>query len=179
MQLLEGEKIIIKAKPKPAVRAYWLVSSIHIWIIFCLFATGFITSVTVALSASISFLPENAIVTAYTTFIILFLSYGTYNLVATILRYDKMQFWITNKRIVIQKGLIGTSQTSLPLERIGEIIVKQTFLQKMFDIKMLSMEVVGIGGRNEAMPAIPNADNVKLQILELLSKKRKAEKLSY
>ena len=95
------------------------------------------------------------------------------------LRYNKLFLWITSKRLVIQRGLIGESQKSILLERIGEITIKQTFLQRLFGISVILLEVISAGGRNEVLPGFKNAANLKQMILELISKKRKAEKLSF
>src|SRR3989338_3953293 len=51
--------------------------------------------------------------------------------------YRKRHYWITNKRVVVKSGLIGYSLSSIPLERVSDVIISRSFLERIFGFASL------------------------------------------
>ena len=176
MNLLEGEEIILRTEAEKNLLYYRLF---HEFIAGLIFVGIFLIVPSFVLVSSEIVSIGTMVVYYFLALAILLLVYMAIKTIYQTLRYNKLYLWITNKRLIIRRGLIGESQKSILLERIGEITIKQTFLQRLFGVRILLLEVIGAGGRNEVLPGFKNAVNCKQMILDLISKKRKAEKLTF
>lgn len=177
--LQEGEKIVEEIKPLPGLRLYFLfsggrlVSSISLFIILLLFFTlrfDFLTfRHNVWLWIGI-LLPLSLVV----------------GIVIASLRYSKQYYWITNKRVIYKRGLIGYRITSIPHERISDLIISRTFWERLFGfgslhIQSLAGQVSGTHtlGAEGVLLAIPNPEQTQELIFKLVKTKRKEERLSF
>lgn len=171
-QLGEGEKIISEIKPLPAFKTYiFIVTGFPVAIIalFVLMFLGFwmeVIEVFIFFLGLVSFL--------------LFLGWLYVNL-----RYKWENYWITNKRIVRRKGLIGYSITSIPLERISDIIISRNIWERLLGIGGLSIQSFagqvsyGRHGAEITFNAIINPEKLQKLIYKLIEEKRRREGLKF
>lgn len=173
MKLLPGEKIIIETAPQSSLKSYRLFSSLVAVLAFIM-VLGLVTIITAATAGSLQF--GLLVFLGEIIFIGLLRVIPLY--IENNMRFKKMYYWVTNKRIIVKRGLVGDEERSILIERLGEVIIVQTWLQRKFGIHFIILEV--IGNRNkEVLPGVPNAPEVKQVLLKLISEKRKAEKLTY
>jgi len=173
MKLLPGEKVIIETAPQSSLKSYRLFSSLVAVLAFVILL-GLVTIIVAATAGFLKF-----------GFLIVLGEIVLMGLVRVIplyientLRFNKMYYWITNKRIIVKRGLIGDEERSILIERLGEVIIMQTWLQGMFGLHFIVIEVIG-NKNKEILPGMPNAPEMKQLLLNLISEKRKAEKLTY
>ena len=108
------------------------------------------------------------------------------NFILSFLRYSKQYYWITNKRVVYKRGIIGYRITSIPFERISDIIISRTFLERIFGFGSLHIQTLAgqISGRYSLgaegiLLAVPNPEETQELIFQLIKEKRKEEKISF
>lgn len=185
--LQEKEKILEDIKPLPSLRNYYI--AVYFFIVFFVFMfLGFFFgmgliglfffsrgsfSVIAALLGSMIFMFIIEIVLAFV------LANSTYN---------KRHYWLTNNRIVVKRGLIGYSISSIPLERISDVIISRSFLERIFSFASLHIQTLagqysyGVGskfGSEGDLLAIPDPEKTQEKIFKLIKQKRKREKLSF
>ena len=101
------------------------------------------------------------------------------------LAYNKYHYWITNKRVIVKRGLLGYSITSIPYERISDVIVSRSFLEQLCGIASLHIQSLagqvtyGKYGSEGTLLAVPSPEDLQVKILELVKQKRKEEHLSF
>ncbi|HDN90745.1 MAG TPA: PH domain-containing protein, partial [Candidatus Aenigmarchaeota archaeon] len=101
--------------------------------------------------------------------------------------YNKFHYWITNKRIVTKRGILGYQIISIPYERISDIVISRTFLERLFGIASLHIQSLAgqisfrrysmLGSEGQLL-AIPNPEETQKRILELVRAKRREEGLT-
>jgi len=57
--------------------------------------------------------------------------------------YNKYYYWITNHRVVGQRGIIGYIIDSIPLENIADVIISRQILDRMLGISTLVITPMG------------------------------------
>ena len=62
----------------------------------------------------------------------------------SIVSYNKYRYWITNKRLISGRGVIGYSVDSLPLEMVQDVIMNRSIVDRM--LRLTSLYVSSIGG---------------------------------
>ena len=103
---------------------------------------------------------------------------------AAYLRYKKQYYWITNKRVVHKRGIIGYRINSIPLERISDVIISRTFLERIFGFGSVAIQSMagqvsrGRLGAEASLLAVPNPEEIQELIFELIKKKRKEEHIT-
>lgn len=102
------------------------------------------------------------------------------------LRYSKQFYWITNKRVIYKRGLIGYRITSIPYERISDVVISHTFWERLFGfgslhIQSLAGQVSGTHtlGSEGVLLAISNPEEIQELIFKLVKSKRKEERLTF
>lgn len=65
-------------------------------------------------------------------------------------RIARHRYWLTDKRLVVQEGLIGQQVRSVPLSRVVDVTVRQNWLDRLFgvtslDVRDMTGEVGGPG----------------------------------
>jgi hypothetical protein len=104
------------------------------------------------------------------------------------LMYNKYHYWVTDRRVIWKHGIIGYSITSVPLEKISNVAVSRTFLETTCGVGgLIVKEMMGevrygwYGPSGRVFPtmiAVPNPEEMQTQILELIGKKGKENKLT-
>ncbi len=51
-------------------------------------------------------------------------------------------YWITNQRVIIRRGLIGYSINSIPLERVSNVLISRSFLERLFGFDSLHVQTL-------------------------------------
>jgi len=164
-ELQSGEKVINDIKPLPVLKWYFFITpSIGLFFFFIFFAwIPFVNLI---------FLP-----------IILFILAIVYLVARN--RYSYQHYWITNQRILYRRGLLGYSIHSIPLERVSDVIVSRSFLERIFGFgSVLVQSLAGQitygrrWGAEGSLLATPDPEGTQKLIFELIKKKRKTEKLT-
>ena len=92
--------------------------------------------------------------------------------------YKKRLYLVTDKRVVVNSGFIGNYIHSVPLERISDIAVSRSFEEKMFGFGGLRIRTLTAGGAGVSLEALPDPENTKNLIFDLVERKREREKLT-
>lgn len=171
-KLQEGERIIEEIKPLPSLRNYFLFEGIVSFIIFGLAILFFLLVLP---------FPD------WLLFLLLFLDFLILPLfwVFSKMRYEKQYYWITNKRIVYKTGWIGYRISSIPLERISDIILSRSFIERLFGFGSLHVQTLagqisyGYHGAEASLLAVPDPEGTQERIFQLLKKKRMEEKITF
>ena len=58
--------------------------------------------------------------------------------------YGKFRYWITNHRVVGQRGFIGYSVESIPLENVTDVTINRGIMEQLLSLS--SLYIVPIGG---------------------------------
>lgn len=170
--LQDGEKVIRAIKPAPALRNYmfarWLFFTllVGIWFIWLPFIIPHIQKS----------------VAAVFVIVIVFLLVGLIHVLAGN-AYRNQHYWITNKRIVYKRGIFGYMITSIPFERISDIILSRTLLERIFGfgsllVESLAGQISNHDGSEGHLLAVENPEELQEEIFELIKAKRKKEKLT-
>ena len=172
--LQEKEKIIKEIKPLPVLRWYFFIRSALGVFIFLLFFVWII------------FIPSLSLVFGLPLLFFFIVILVIIYLVANN-RYNYQHYWITNKRVLYRRGLLGYTINSIPLERISDVIVSRTFWERVFGFG--SVHVQSLAGQitygrhhrlgaEASMLAIPDPEGIQKLIFESIKKKRKVEHLT-
>ena len=65
--------------------------------------------------------------------------------VTAVVAYNKYYYWITNHRVIGQRGIIGYVIDSIPLENVADVIISRQILDRLIGISTLV--ITPIGGR--------------------------------
>ncbi len=169
-ELQEGEKILKEIKPLPALKKYFFVTSIigllTILIIF------FICFIPIALKLDIVLLGMIFTILFFILIPILWLIARN--------RYKHQYYWITNKRVICKSGLLGYTISSVPFERISDIIISRSFLERILGFGSLYCQsLAGQIGREIRFQAIPEPEKIQKFLFDLVKKKRKIEHITF
>lgn len=91
-------------------------------------------------------------------------------LLAAWMRYLKRDYWLTTHRIVYKSGFIGTNIISIPLNKIQDVSVHSSLINKIFffeNVKVVSGEH---SGRQITLDAIREPKKFQKKILEAMKK---------
>lgn len=192
-RLEEGEKIVENIKPLPILKWYMFFRGGVIGS-FILIVLGFFFVINVYLPSMATDLGAFPILNLY-GFLLLVL-FVVIPLVTSHLRYNKQHYWITNKRVIYKRGMLGYKISSIPLERISDIIITRSFWETLFGFGSIHIQSMagqfsggyrggyarrgyrpGLGAEGSLL-AIPNPEGLQKLVFELIKKKRKSEKLT-
>lgn len=147
LQLLKNEKIIWEGKPEPQLQGYFAVS----WSLF------------------------SAFILAATFFGVILIPVGIIlSIVMSRMAYQKRYYWITNKRIVYKRGVLGYQTSSIPMERVSDVILSRTWLESLFGFGSLQIQTLagqvsrGSNGSEGDLKALPEPEKVQEMILSQL-----------
>jgi uncharacterized membrane protein YdbT with pleckstrin-like domain len=165
-QLQDGEKVIKDIKPLPVLKWYFFITPSIGMFVFALF---------------FSWIPfVNIIIVPFILIIIAILYLVANN------RYNYQHYWITNKRILYRRGILGYTISSIPLERISDVIVSRTFWERVFGFGSILIQSLAGQityrrrlGAEGSLLAVSDPEGTQKLIFDLIKKKRKTEKLSF
>lgn len=166
ISFLKGEKILKEIRPLPRFKLYYILSG-TIWLaLFFLLPGILLLQGIVHYAVSLSLL----LVLGLLLFSIVFW-------IISSLKYKWEYYWLTNKRIIQRKGLIGHSISSVPYERISDVIVSRNWLEKLLGIGSLRIQTLAgqISGRGRwgaeiTMLALDNPEQIQSLIFSLVKK---------
>lgn len=179
-QLQDDEKIVKDIKPLPVLKWYFffveilgsgvIIVFLSIYV-FLLFSTNSASSV-------IYFISYFVVFVILAMLLILYLVANN--------RYKYQHYWITNKRIMYRRGILGYKISSIPLERVSDVIVSRGFVERMFGFgSILIQSLAGqftphqMFGSEGSLVAVPDPEGLQKLIFDLIKIKRKEEKLSF
>jgi uncharacterized membrane protein YdbT with pleckstrin-like domain len=118
--------------------------------------------------------------------LILFASLILISILLSTYKYNWQHYWITNKRVVEQTGLIGHTIISVPLERISDIILTRSFIEKVLGYGSLQIQTLAgqltygkSYGSELSLSAVPNPEETQQLIFKLIEEKRRSERLAF
>jgi uncharacterized membrane protein YdbT with pleckstrin-like domain len=179
-RLSEDEKIIEDIKPLPALKWYFLLTNfiaviLLVVVLIILFLPTLLAVIFVGPYAILGFFVALSIL-----LFVFFLAY-----LFAHLRYTKQHYWITNKRVIFKRGLIGYAITSVPYERISDVIVSRSFLERLLGFGSVFLQTMTGQispqqrfGAETALLAVPDPEGLQQRIFELMKRKRKEEGLT-
>ena len=79
----------------------------------------------------------------------------------------KHKYWITNNRVIVANGLIGYNVRSIPLERISDIAVRCSWLEKIFGLRsVIVRDMTGEAQAGATLMAVPDAPKMQAHLLD-------------
>jgi uncharacterized membrane protein YdbT with pleckstrin-like domain len=174
-QLQDGEKIVKDIKPLPVLKWYFffieILGSGVIIVFFSIYALLVFVSI-------MSFISYVIVILILAVLIVLYLVANN--------KYNYQHYWITNKRILYKRGILGYKISSIPLERISDVIVSRGFVERMFGFGSVLIESLAGQltphqrlGSEGSLAAVPDPESLQKLIFDLVKTKRKEEKLSF
>ena len=99
---------------------------------------------------------------------------GIFGIIPSVIAYYKYYFQLTDKELLIQKGLFKKVKLNIPFERIQSVNFRQTFIHQFLNVTEVEIETAGSADQETKIDAIdiPMAEMLRKRILE-----RKAEVL--
>ncbi|MFA5077085.1 MAG: PH domain-containing protein [Candidatus Micrarchaeia archaeon] len=89
------------------------------------------------------------------------------------LDYRNYKYYISDKEIVIRKGVLQTERIDIPLEKVQDVHVLRTLPEKILDLATLKIETAGTRS-GHAEGVLPGVGNYKVLIDEILEKVEQA-----
>ncbi len=188
---LDGERFIMDVSPTPSFKSYVMANvMLHGLPLLAMF--NVMIAMVVYLATGGAPISEVGMVPLLQTYAILYLIFAATVIGLTFilanLMYNKYHYWITDRRVIWKHGIIGYSITSVPLEKISDVALSRTFLETTCGVGgLIVKETMGevkygwYGPSGRVFPtmiAVPNPEEMQRQILELISKKGKENKLT-
>ena len=177
--LQDGEKIILELKPVKELLVFFAASKVLVWIAvyFVFFFLVFNPEKYSRINSFFAFASWGFAALIVVTFIVSWLS------------YRQRQYWVTSERIVFKKGLIGYSVSSIPLERISDLIISRSFLEKLLGFGSIYVQSLagqssytnrGYGiGAEASLQGLKNPEEIQELIFSEVKKKRKEQKITF
>lgn len=176
----QGEQIVQHIKPMGNLKIYWtLTGTLIVFAVMFAIVPGLFASLLFGGSGGFfSALGAGLLATLLISAVISYISAS--------IRYGKQMYWITNKRVIYKRGFLGYKITSIPFERISDVIISRSFLENIFGFGSLHIQTLAgqMSGPNKmgaegVLLAIPDPENVQEVIFELSRRKRKEERITF
>ena len=106
-----------------------------------------VSSIIVASFASlglIASIPSASILYFFISFFGILIAIILIGIFVSIVSYNKYKYWITNKRLISGRGIIGYSVDSLPLEMVQDVIMNRSIADRI--LGLTSLYIAPIGG---------------------------------
>lgn len=168
--LNKKEKIIKEIKPLPNLRWFlffdFFLKTTLVFLVLTISISMFFSYIL----EKISFWPDLLIGAIFSVFLAIPTSFILANL-----RYTKEKYWITNQRVVCKKGIIGYTIASVPFEKISDVILSRTFIEKVFGFGSLEIQTLAgqytpsrKSGSEIVLFAVPNPEEIQALIFSLM-----------
>ena len=96
--------------------------------------------------------------------------------IAAAVAQSKFRYWLTNRRVILSSGFIGFRVRSIPLERISDVALSNTFPEMLAGIQtVIVRDMTGEADSGKSLFAIDNAGEVQKRILEEVQRVNSAE----
>lgn len=179
--LQEGEEIVKEIKPVGGLRLYFFLKGfMGLAVLFLFFGGIFWMGIVGSKETTAEALIIMATILVGLLVIVFLISF-----IVAHLRYIQRHYWITNKRIVYKKGFIGYSIASIPYERVSDVIVSRSLLERICGFgSVLVQSLAGQistarMGSEAALQGLNNPEEIQQEIFSLMEKKRKTEKITF
>ena len=155
IMLMDGEEVLFEAAPNGFVR-YSLIN-------------GLITSVVVALLPVVLLLAEADASGVFGSSVV---AMACISLVALIwlcssIAQTKYRYWLTNRRVVLASGFLGFTVRSIPLERVSDVALSNSFSEMLARIQSVVVrDMTGEAQSGKWLFAVDNAPEVQRRILD-------------
>ncbi len=181
--LAEGERIVQEIKPEYNLRIYYFLGMfLPLLPVFAIVAFYALMLASTPKVFGMQVIFSNSLYALIAIFLLaVWLLSGN--------KYSHEFYWITNKRIVYKRGMLGYRITSIPYERVSDVMISKTFTERIFGIASLHIQSLagqvtnpwqGTGlGAEGSLNAIPNPEETQELIFKLIKEKRKEEHLSF
>jgi len=173
--LLEGEKILYETPPLSNIKKYYFVTYFF-FSVACLF-----TPIILVTGLSLIAPTSNPLLTAL-FFLLAGILLFTFVIILPIIvsnkAYQQRYYWITNKRVIYRRGLLGYKITSIPYERISDVIISRTFFENLFGFGSLQIQTLagqlssGVSGSEGDLRALPNPEEAQQLILNTIKERK-------
>lgn len=164
--LQKEEKILKGIKPLPALKKYILIWTVIGWeIMFFIFYISVVW-----------FLPllSTMLFIIFTIILIPISWFAAGNM------YNYRYYWITNKRAICKRGFLGYTITSVPYERVSDIIVTRRFFERLLGFGSLYIQsLAGQIGTEITFQALPDPEGTQKLLFDLVKKKRRREHITF
>jgi uncharacterized membrane protein YdbT with pleckstrin-like domain len=107
----------------------------------------------------------------YVPVLVAIFSLGALYLLRQIIEFYMVQYYITNKRLILKKGIFTSSLIDLPIEKVESIIVIQSLLGRIFNYG--NVFVSGIGGMLPGYRSVRKPYKVRRVLNKVIDKNRK------
>jgi len=171
--LKKDEKIIKEIKPYPSLKWYFFIINF-----FPCFLFLFIIFWTIFPLIKSYFLLKNSFFVIL--FLVLFLGVAFISFIISHLMYQKRYYWITNKRVILKKGIIGYTLDSVPFNRISDVIISRSFLERIFGFGSVLLQTLagqysfrGRFGAEFSLLGLSQPEEIQRLIFELIEKEKK------
>jgi len=184
--LKKDEKIIKEIKPHPSLKWYFFIINFFpcFLFLFIIFWTTFPLIKSYFLLKNISyFYPEEREIGLsffVILFLVLFLGVAFISFIISHLMYQKRYYWITNKRVILKKGIIGYTLDSVPFNRISDVIISRSFLERIFGFGSVLLQTLagqysfrGRFGAEFSLLGLSQPEEIQRLIFELIEKEKK------
>lgn len=185
--LQEGERILYETRPLKGLMWYMAVLGFFP-ILLILFFLGqiFISgAIAIVLLSAMNSSGASTLPVFILTAVIVLVLVIVVDLVVARRRYNMRYYWITDKRIIVKRGFIGYSINSIPLERISDVLISRSFVERIFGFGSLHIQSLagqysmrGRMGAEGNLEAIPDPEKNQEVIFRLVKEKRKTEHLT-
>lgn len=172
--LLQGEKVIYESAPDINLKRYYVWSSVlgfgtMIGFFFIMFMLSIIATI---FDGDIG----GFFALLFILFILLIIGIGVVFICiwGSEKAYSQRYYWITTKRIIYRRGFLGYSISSLPYERIADVILTRGWLESLFGFGSLQIQTLagqisrGAAGSEGHLQAIPDPEKVQTIILKAM-----------
>lgn len=89
---------------------------------------------------------------------------------------EAYRYAFTNKRVLAKRGWLSTNLISIEYEKITDILVKQSFLNKSLDVGVLAINTAGTGVHELVMKNIGEPYRVKQELCEIMEQSKGVSK---
>ncbi len=80
---------------------------------------------------------------------------------------NRHRYWLTSRRVVVTTGVVGYRARSVPLERISDVAISCSWLERLLGIRSVMIrDMTGEAQSGAGMLAVGDAAEVQRQILE-------------
>ena len=139
---------------------HWMYVAKHLIVFFILFL-GFIIA-----QLSLNFFNRDIYLYIVFALIIIFIFKAVWH----ILRYQSVEYGITNKRLIVKYGILRITTMEIAIDKIESISCRQNLFGMIFNYGNLIIN--GIGGKNLVFYMVCKPYAVRRKVIEIMEKNR-------
>lgn len=169
INLQKGEEIIFETRPDKKLKTYWLY---NVYLLLGFIGIFFLFPI-------VMMAIDEGLIVLFIGVLASLIIFGIILIISGLLisnSYSYRYYWVTNKRILYKRGTLGYKVSSIPLNRISDVILSKTFLERIAGIESIRIQTLAgqiSGGRTGSegdLAAVPNALELQRLILDAIEK---------